>query len=82
MASSEVKAAGAANNLDMEIDNSSPGITGLEYDPESPPKGFPLMDYNEGDPYNEDPVPALKKRTNGKRAVSPNDRETKKKALR
>ncbi len=50
---------------------------GPEYDPESPPKGSPLTDYNEVDPYNEDPIPALKKRTNGKEA----DRETKKIAL-
>ena len=72
--SSEAKAAVAASNLDMEIENSSSGGTGYENEP--------LVDYNEQDPNGEDPVPALKRRANGQEAVSPNDRETKKIALR
>ena len=43
-----------------------------EYDPDSP-----LTDYNE-----DDPIPALRKSNNGKEAVSPDDREIKKLALK
>ena len=75
--SSEAKAALAASNLDMEIEDSSSGGTGRKHDPNEP-----LIDYNEQDPRDEDPVPALKRRANGQEAVSPNDRETKKIALR
>ena len=75
--SSEAEAAVAANNLDMEIEDPHPKETGLEYFPDQD-----LIDYNEYDPYEEDPVPALKKSTSGKEAVSPDDRETKKIALR
>ncbi len=71
--SSEAEAAVAANNLDIEIEGSSPEGTGHEYDPESP-----LMDYNEDHPNNEDPIPALKKSNNGKEAVFLKDREIKK----
>ncbi len=42
----------------------------------------PLRDYNEDSRDDEDPIPALKKSTSGKEAVSPADRETKKLALR
>ncbi len=77
MPSSEAKAAGAANNLDMEVEDFSSGGTGREYDPNKE-----LEDYNEYDPNSEDPVPALKKRTNGQEAAYPNDKETKKTALR
>ncbi len=72
--SSEAKAAVAANNLDMEIKDSSSEGTDRGYDPNKQ-----LADYNEYDPNEEDPIPALKRRTNGKEAVPPNDRETKKK---
>ena len=40
-----------------------------------------LVDYNEDDSSDEDPIPALKRRANGQEAVPPNDRETKKIAL-
>ena len=73
--SSEAEAAVAANNLDMEIENSSSGGTGHEYDSN-------LVDYNECNPNDEDPVPALKRGANGQEAASPNDRETKKTALK
>ena len=69
MASSEAKAAGAADFVNMEVEDSNDGY---EYNSESP-----LTDYNE-----DDPIPALKKSNNGKEAVFPRDRETKKLALR
>ena len=72
--SNETKAAVTADDLDMQIENSSSG--GKSHEIEE------LVDYNEHDPNNEDPVPALKRRSNGQEAVSPNDRETKKIALR
>jgi hypothetical protein len=75
--SSEAKAAGATNNLDMEVEDFSSGETGHEQDADQI-----LVDYNEYDPNSEDPVPALKRRANGQEAVPPNDRETKKIALR
>ena len=68
---SEAKAAGAADYLDMELEDPNDDHV---YDP-------PLKDYNEDYP-DDDPIPALKKSTNGKEAVSPDDRETKKTALR
>ena len=74
MASSEANAAVAANNLDMELENAS---SNEEYNPESP-----LLDYNDEYPDEDDPIPALKKSTSGKEAVSPDDRENKKLALR
>jgi hypothetical protein len=77
MASSETKAAGTADYVDMEIEDPSPEGTDHEYDPNQE-----LVDYNEYNPYEEDPVPPLRKSTNGKEAVSPDDRETKKTALR
>ena len=61
----------------MEIEDSHSGGTGLEYDPNQE-----LIDYNEYNPDEEDPVPALKRRTSGKEAASPDDREIKKTALR
>jgi hypothetical protein len=70
-ASSEAKAAGAADNFDIEIEDN-----GHEYDPNQP-----LKDFNETYP-NEDPIPALKKSTNGKEAVSSEDKEMKILALR
>ena len=54
--SNETRAAVAADNLDMEIENSSPGEKGHE--------PVELVDYNEEDPDDEDPRPALKKRAN------------------
>ena len=75
--SNEAKAAVIADNLDMEIENFSSGEKGREQDPDKI-----LVDYNEEDSINEDPIPALKRRANGQEAVSPNDRETKKIALR
>ncbi len=75
--SNETKAAVTADNIDMEIEDFSSGETGHRYDPDQP-----LIDYNESDPDNEDPVPALKRRANDQEAVSPNDRETKKITLR
>jgi hypothetical protein len=69
LASREAQAAGAANNLDMELENVS---SNEEYNPESS-----LADYNE-----DDPIPALRKSTSGKEAVFPDDRENKKLALR
>ena len=75
--SKETKAAVTADNLDKEIEDSSLGETGHEQDPDKI-----LVDYNEEDSSNEDPRPALKRRANGQEAVSPNDRETKKIALR
>jgi hypothetical protein len=74
MASSEANAAVAANNLDMELENAS---SNEEYNPESP-----LVDYNDEYPDEDDPIPALSKSTSGKEAVSPDDRENKKLALR
>ncbi len=68
--SNETKAAVTADDLDMEVENSSPGEKGHE-DGE-------LVDYNEQDPNDEDPVPALKRRADGQEAIFPNDRETKK----
>ena len=70
-------AAGAANNLDMEIEDSYPRETGLDRIPDQE-----LMDYNEYDPNCEDPIPALKKSNNGKEPVFPDNREIKKLALR
>ena len=75
--SSEAKAALAASSIDMEVDGSSSGGTGRIHDPNEQ-----LVDYNEKDPDNEDPIPALKRKANGQKAVSPNDRETRKIALR
>ena len=72
--SNETRAAVAADNLDMEIENSSSGEKGREDDQ--------LIDYNEEYPDDEDPIPALKRRANDQEAVPPNDRETKKIALR
>ncbi len=69
MVSSEAKAAAAADNFDMELED--PYADG-EYKPESP-----LTNYNE-----DDPVPALKKSTNGKEALTSVDKEIKKLALR
>jgi hypothetical protein len=74
MALSEAQAAVAANNLDMELDDFS---SNEEYNPE-----FPLRDYNDDYLDEDDPIPALKKSTNGEEAVSPDDRENKKLALR
>ena len=48
-----------------------------EYNPESP-----LKDYNDEYPDEEDPIPALKKSTNGKEAIISEDKEIKKLALR
>jgi hypothetical protein len=67
--SSEAKAAEAADNLNMELEDSH---TDYEYNPE-----IPLRDYNEDSQDEEDPIPALKKRTNGKEAVPSEDKETK-----
>ena len=75
--SNETKAAVTADDLDMQIENSSSGETGQVLDSDGD-----LTDYNEEDPNNEDPVPALKRRANGQEAVPPNDRETKKIALK
>jgi hypothetical protein len=72
--SSEAKAAEAVNNLDMELESSP---SNEEYNPDSP-----LRDYNENHPDEEDPTPALKKRTNGKEAEPSEDKEIKKLALR
>ncbi len=69
LASTEAQAAGAANNLDMELEKAS---SNEEYDPESP-----LTDYNE-----DDPIPALRKSTSGEGAAFPDDRENKKLALK
>ncbi len=62
---SEAKAAVAANNLDMEIEDPYPEGTGHEYDPDQE-----LYDYNEYNPDVEDPIPALKNSINGKEAVA------------
>ena len=59
-------AASAANNLDMEIEDSYPAEMDLGRIPDQE-----LTDYNEYDPNGEDPIPALKKSNNGKEAVSP-----------
>jgi hypothetical protein len=75
--SNETKAAVTADDLDMQIENSPSGGTGQAQDSDQE-----LVDYNEDDPDNEDPVPALKRRANGQEAVFPDDRETKKIALR
>jgi hypothetical protein len=72
-ASSEAQAAVAANNLDMEFEVSS----NEEYDPNAP-----LLDYNEEHPDEDDPIPALRKSTSDKEAVSPDNRGNKKLALR
>jgi hypothetical protein len=64
----------AANNLDMELEHSS---SNEEYNPESL-----LKDYNDEYPDEDDPIPALKKSTNGKEAVNSEDKEIKKLALR
>ncbi len=66
LASSEAQAAGAAVNLDMEFENSSNEEYDLNYDPNAP-----FEDYNEEDPDEDDPVPALRKSTSGKEAASP-----------
>jgi hypothetical protein len=58
----------------MENEDFSSGEKGYELEE--------LVDYNENDSSNEDPIPALKKRANGQEAVPPNDREAKKIALR
>ncbi len=63
MVSNEAKAALAANDLDMEFENSS---SNEEYNPESP-----LKDYNDEYPDEDDPIPALKKSTSGKEAYPP-----------
>jgi hypothetical protein len=68
MASTEANAADTAQVLDMELDNDNDSY---EYDPDAP-----LKDYNEGD--DEDPVPDLRKSTNGKKAASSEDKEIKK----
>ncbi len=65
-ASSEAKTAEAAHHVDMELED--PGIP-FEYNPDSP-----LKDYNEDD---EDNVPVLRKNTNGKEAVTSEDKEMK-----
>jgi hypothetical protein len=65
-ASTEANAASAAQVLDMELENDS-----LEYDPNAP-----LEDFNELYP-DEDPIPALKKSTNGKETVNSEDKEMK-----
>jgi hypothetical protein len=70
--STEANAASAAQVPDMELDDD---YDGHDYDP-----NVPLRDYNEGD--DEDPVPTLKKSTNGKEAVTSEDKEIKKLALR
>jgi hypothetical protein len=70
LASSEAQAAVAANNLDMELEDLS---SNEGYNPESP-----LRDYNKDYPDEDDPIPALRKSTSGKEAVSPDDRENKK----
>jgi hypothetical protein len=62
-ASSEAKAAGAADNFDMEIEEDP------NYDPNAP-----LLDYNEEDVDN---VPVFDKKTNGKEAVTSEDKEIK-----
>ena len=67
--SKETKVAVTADDLDMEIENSSSGEKGHEDEQ--------LIDYNEESSSNEDPIPALKRRANGQEAVFPNDRETK-----
>jgi hypothetical protein len=69
-ASSEAKAAGAADNFDIEIEGDR-----YEDDPN-------LKDYNEEYPDDEDNVPVLRKRTNGKEAVTSEDKEMKILALR
>ena len=71
------EAASAVNNLDMEIEDSYPAEMDLGRIPDQE-----LTDYNEYDPNGEDPIPALKKSNNGKEAVSPDDREVKKLALK
>ena len=71
------EAASAANNLDMEIEDYYPAETDLGRIPDQE-----LTDYNEYDPNGEAPIPALKKSNNGKEAVSPDDREIKKLALK
>ena len=70
-------AASAANNLDMEIEDSYPAEMDLGRIPDQE-----LTDYNEDDPNGEDPIPALNKSNNGKEAVSPDDRAIKKLALK
>ncbi len=50
--SSEAKVAVAADNLNMELEDSH---TDYEYNPE-----IPLRDYNEDSQDEEDPIPALK----------------------
>jgi hypothetical protein len=72
-ASSEAEAPGAADYLDMELEDPD---YDHEYDPDTP-----LKDYNEDYP-DDDLIPALKKSTNGKEAVSSDDKEIKKLALR
>ncbi len=67
MVSSEAKAAVAASNVDMEVENR---VDGYEYDPNEEPEDYNEM-YPDENYSDEDPVPALKKRTNGKEAVSP-----------
>jgi hypothetical protein len=74
MVSSEAKAAVAENDLGMEFENSS---SNEEYNPESP-----LRDYNKDYPDEDDPIPALRKSTNGEEVVFPDDRENEKLASR
>ncbi len=57
LTSSEVQAAGAATDLDVEFEASSNEENGSNYDPNAP-----LVDYNELDLDGEDPVPALRER--------------------
>jgi hypothetical protein len=64
-ASVEAKATGAVDALDMEFENDNDSY---EYHPNEE-----LVDFNE-----EDPIPALKKSTNGKEAVTSEDKEIKK----
>ncbi len=69
IASIEASAAGAAVDINMEVDDHSGGTT---FDPNED-----LIDYNE-----EDPIPVLNKNKNGKEAVTSEDKEMKILALR
>ena len=69
IASIEASAAGAAVDINMEVDDH---VGGTSFDPNEE-----LIDYNE-----EDPIPVLIKNKNGKEAVSSEDKEIKIKALR
>ena len=63
--SSETKAAATAGNLDMEVEDLSPGEMGREQDPDKI-----LVDYNEEDSSNEDPIPALNSQKESRRPRS------------